>query len=321
MITRPSNRPSILRVVGLLIFTHALLGCRSSGEDAAGHGSERSESERPHEEEKTIHLTGEQIAAAGITFAAAAPGTIDAGVDLLGEIRPNGDQLAHVVPRFPGIVREVRRTIGDGVRSGDTLAVIESSESLAPYELKTLIDGLIIEKHLTRGEAVSRESEAFVVADLSTVWVDLSIYQKDLPRVRLGQSVRVHAGESVPDADGQISYITPSVDQLTRTATARVVLPNPDGRWRPGMFVTARAFQPIAVPLAIPHPAVQTVEGRTVVFVESAKGVEPRPVTLGREGGEQVEVLSGLAPGERFAATKTFLLKAELGKGEAEHED
>ena len=321
MMSRPSIRPSITAVLCLVVLSIALGGCGSSGEDAAGSGVERRENDRPHEDEKTIHLTGEQLAGAGITFAAAAPGIIDAGVDLLGEIRPNDNQLAHIVPRFPGIVREVRRTIGDAVRSGDTLAVIESSESLAPYELKTLIDGVIIEKHLTRGEAVSRESEAFVVADLSTVWVDLSVYQKDLPRVRLGQPARVHAGESVPDADGQISYITPSVDQLTRTATARVVLPNPDGRWRPGMFVTARAFQPIAVPLAIPHPAVQTVEGRAVVFVESAKGVEPRAVTLGREGGEQVEVLSGLSPGERFAATKTFLLKAELGKGEAEHED
>ena len=295
------------------------LGC--GGKPQETPDAEHGEHEEGHDATALVHLTPEQIGAADITIATAGPGSIDAGVDLLGEVQPNGDRLAHVVPRFPGIVREVRKTIGDSVKSGDVLAVIESSESLAPYELKTLIAGLIIQKHLTLGEAVARETEAFVVADLSTVWVDLSVYQKDLSRIRMGQPVRVYGGEDIGDAEGRISYVTPSVDAVTRTATARIVLANPDGQWRPGMFITARVLEPIQVPLAVPHSAIQTVEGRSVVFVETEDGFQPRPVRLGREGGEVVEVVEGLAPGERFVAGNSFLLKAELGKGEAEHED
>ena len=313
------HRLPFLTPIMVLCVAVALPGCggRPDAERDEAHGHDEAEH---GEHEDVVRLTPEQLRDSGIAFAAAGPGTIDAGVDLLGKVGPNGDRLAHVVPRFPGIVREVRRTIGDAVHGGETLAVIESSESLAPYELKTLIDGLVIEKHLTRGEAVDRETEAFVVADLGTVWIDLSVYQKDLDRVRLGQRVRVHAGEGVPDADGTVSYLTPSVDAVTRTATARIVLPNTGGRWRPGMFVTARALEPVEVPLAVPVAAVQTLEGRSVVFVDTPDGAKPRPVVLGRQGAEQVEVLSGLASGERIAATNSFLLKAELGKSEAEHE-
>jgi cobalt-zinc-cadmium efflux system membrane fusion protein len=315
---------------------HSEKGHSEDEEKAHGHQhSDESEDEHKNEHQSSddheehddhsgeggrIQVSPEQLTQFGLTIADVGPGAVDTGADLVGEIRPNEDRVAHVVPRYPGIVKEVRHRIGDLVQSGDILAVIESSESLAPYELKTLIDGRIIEKHMTRGEAVDRETETFVVADLSSVWVDLSIYQKDLPRVRLGQTVRISAGEEVPEAEGELSYITPSVDQETRTATGRVVLPNPDGRWRPGMFVTARALEPVSVALVVPRSAVQTLEGNSVVFVRTDEGFEPRRVTLGREGSRNVEVVSGLIAGERVAATQSFLLKAELGKSEAEHE-
>lgn len=271
--------------------------------------------------EEAIRLDAETRARHGITLATAGPGAIDLGIELLGVVQPNGDRLAHITPRFPGIVREVRKAVCDAVRTGDVLAIVESSESLAPYELKTLTDGTIIEKHLTRGEAVDRDRQCFVIADLQTVWVDLSIYQKDLERVRVGQTVRVRASQMGPQAEGTLSYITPGVDQTTRTATARVVLPNPDGRWRPGMFVTARALEPVDVPLAVPTSALQTVGGRPTVFVVKDDRVEPYPVTLGRQGEQTAEVLAGLQGSETLVATNSFLFKAELGKGEAEHEE
>jgi len=198
--------------------------------------------------------------------------------------------------------------------------VVESSESLAPYELKTLIDGVVIDKHLTRGEAVDRDKQAFVIADLRTVWVELGVYQRDLDRVRIGQAVRIESGSDGTQADAEIAYVTPSLDDATRTATARLVVPNPDRRWRPGMFVTAHVLDPQPAQVAIPRSAVQTLGGRTVVFVATEKGFAPRAVSLGRQGEFMVEVLAGLEPGERYAAGGSFLLKAELGKAEAEHE-
>jgi len=289
--------------------------------EAGGHGDEETGG-RGHEGEgaDALRLSAEQMQAAGITVVAAAPGSIDSGVALLGEVQPNGDRLAHIAPRFPGIVREVRKNAGDRVRAGDVLAVIESSESLSRYELKTLIEGVVLSKHVTLGESVDRDKQTFVIADLSSVWVELSVYQKDLAGIGVGQVVRISVNNEQLGAEGTISYVTPSVDPLTRTATARVVLPNEQGAWRPGMFVRARVSSATAASVSIPQIAVQRVEGETAVFVETPEGFEVRPIRIGREGGQLVEVLSGLAAGERVVAQNAFLLKAELGKSEAEHE-
>ena len=293
-------------------------------EDEHEHGDEAEKGHGEHGDEEAhageVHVSAEQKDRFGIAVKVVGPGELDVGMDLPGEVRSDGNRVAHIVPRFPGIVREVNKNIGDSVKAGDVLAIIESSESLAPYPLTARLEGTIIEKHLTRGEAVGREKEVFVVADLSSVWIDASVFQKDLSQLRVGQPALVSGGEGATTAEGVVSYITPLVDAPTRTATARVVLRNDDGQWRPGMFVTVRALEPVQAPLVVPHAAVQNMDGKSVVFVETDDGFAIRPVTLGRAGATQTEVLGGLEPGERYAATNTFLLKAEAGKGSAEHE-
>lgn len=287
--------------------------------EANGHGDEHGHGEEEAGHDDEIEVTAAQRAQFDISIATAGPGELDVGLDLPGEVRPDGNRLAHIVPRFPGIVREVRSNVGDSVKTGDVLAVIESSESLAPYQLTTLLAGTVIQKHLTRGEAVDREKQAFIIADLSMVWVDASVFQKDLPHVRIGQPVRVFVTDGDLSAAGTIAYVTPVVDAPTRTATARVVLPNPQGLWRPGMFVTVRVLDPIRAPVVVQRSAVQTIDGQTVVFVETDHGFVKRPVTVGRAGATQIEIVRGLEGGQRYAATNTFLLKAEAGKGSAEH--
>jgi len=285
-------------------------------EEGHAHGEEGEE----HHDDGIVRLSEEQLRRAGITTAPVGPGTIDSGAELLGQVHANGDQVAHLYPRFPGLVLDVRKSVGDVVRRGDVLAVLESSESLSRYQLKTLLDGVVLEKQVTRGESVQPDKLCFVVADLSSVWVELSVYQNDLADLRVGQKVRIALGGRGTGAEGAISYITPSVDPVTRTATARVVLPNAQGSWRPGMFVTARVVADAAVDLVVPRSAIQIVEGQPSVFVQTDDGWALRAVQLGREGDQRVEVLTGLEPGESVADRNAFLLKAELGKGEAEHE-
>ena len=232
-------------------------------------------------------------------------------------VRANEDRLAHIVPRFPGIVTEVRKRIGDTVKSGQTLAVIESSQSLSPYPLKTLLAGVIIEKHVTRGEAVTPESQAFVVADLESVWIDLSVYQRDLNRIRQGQAARVIAGHDLPEADGVVSYVTPVVDEVTRTATARIVLDNPDGFWRPGMFATAEVtVERAEVEIAVPVTALHSLGDEAVVFVQGGEGFRPRPVTVGSRDAEWAEVVEGVSAGERVVVHGGFTVKSELLRSE-----
>ncbi len=268
-----------------------------------------------HDDHDLVQLTQAEIDEFGLEMATAGPGIIENSLELPGEVRPNDDRLAHIVPRYSGIVTEVLVGIGENVKQGQILAVIENDESLANFQVKTLISGTVIGKHVTLGEAASREREIFVIADLSTVWIDLTVYQRDLSRVKVGQRAQVFVGHDTAQGTAAISYVTPIVDERTRTATARLVLENKDGFWRPGMFVTAKVLiEKTDVPLAVPRTALHTFEENTVVFLVTEEGFIPRPVSLGRHGETDVEVLAGLSAGDQYVSQGGFTLKAELGK-------
>jgi cobalt-zinc-cadmium efflux system membrane fusion protein len=307
------------RVLLRLVFGIALLALLAPPLHADDEGDEDSPSgEESEEEGRTFSV--EEFERSGVTLATAAPGEVDVGIDLPGEVRPNPDRLAHIAPRFPGVVREVRKHIGDSVKGGDVLAIIES-ENLSPFELRTAFDGTIIDKNIAPGEAVTREKAAFIVADLSTVWVTVSVYQDMLALVRVGQPVSIRASSGGDHTEGRISYVSPVVDQATRTALARVVLSNATGIWRPGLFVTVTIHDPVQAPVVVSRRAVQSVEGKPTVFVVEGERFEPRAVSLGQVGRTTLAVTSGLEPGDRYADERSFLVKAELGKGEAGDED
>jgi len=183
------------------------------------------------------------------------------------------------------------------------------------YAVTAPFDGTVIEKHITVGESVKDDSSIFVIADLSTVWVDIRIYQKDLPHIRANQEVLVLASHGGQQAKGILSYISPMVDEKTRTAPGRIVLDNRNGAWRPGMFITARiAVDAYELPLVVPRSALQNFEGRQVVFVRTPEGFKPQPVQLGRANDELVEVVAGLVPGQEYVRKGAFTLKAQLSK-------
>ena len=194
--------------------------------------------------------------------------------------------------------------------SSDRQPDVTRSVMYAPF------DGIVVEKHIVLGEALKDDSKAFVVADLSSVWVTINIYQKDLPVVQKGLPVVLSAGPGIPTAREKIAWVSPLLDEHTRTALGRVVLPNPSGHWRPGLFVTAEiAVDEIDVPLLVPKVALQTVEDRLSIFVQTDEGFVPQLVTLGRTTETYVEVTKGLQSGQRYVTKGAFTLKAELGKG------
>lgn len=212
------------------------------------------------------------------------------------------------------------------VAIGLTQAVVNAlstavPESLPRYEIRAPITGTVVERRLTVGEAVPADRTIFVIADLSSVWIDASIPAKDLIHVRQGQPATVRATDTGLDATGRVSFIGALVGDGTRKATARIVIPNTGGAWRPGLFVTIRLEQSSAtVAMAVPADAIQAFRDWQVVFVRYGDWFEARPLALGRTDGVWVEVLSGLKPGERFAATNSFAVKAEIGKLGATHD-
>lgn len=265
--------------------------------------------------EDIVQLSQSEMDEFGIELSTAGSGTLRIEIAVTGEVVANYDKLAHIAPRFPGVVMQVYKHLGDKVKKGDVLAVVESNESLVPYEIKSLLDGVVIEKHITIGEVRSNEEPAFVIANLDTVWVNLSVYQMHLPYVRVGQRVTVSSGQEFSDATGVISYLSPIVDKHTRTATARVVLANHNGNWRPGIFVEGLIVaNEEMVSLLIPKSSLQKFEGNDVVFVHTAEGFEPVPVKVGRVNKSSAEILSGLEVGQKYVSKGGFTLKAELEK-------
>ncbi|SDD94907.1 efflux RND transporter periplasmic adaptor subunit [Belnapia rosea] len=192
-------------------------------------------------------------------------------------------------------------------------------EALRRQEVHAPIGGRITARPKMLGDAVSAEAEVYTLADLSTVWVEMAVPPADLSFVKEGMPVRIR-GEGEMRGEGRIVFLSPVLDPETRSARAVVELPNPEGAFRPGGFATAEvASEEQRVDVLVPRGAVQEIEGETVVFVRTPEGFEKREVVLGRGDQEGVEVVFGLDPGERYAAANTFVLKAELGKSEAEH--
>jgi cobalt-zinc-cadmium efflux system membrane fusion protein len=193
--------------------------------------------------------------------------------------------------------------------------------NLNSYEIRAPFDGVIMEKHISLGEAVKEDASIFTISDLSNVWAEVAVPAKDLGIVRVGEKVTVRATSFDAKATGTISYVGSLLGEQTRTARARVTLANPDTAWRPGLFINVDIVAAQAqATVAVPADAVQTVDGKSTVFLRVPGGFIAREVTLGRSDGKLVEIAAGLPAGAPYAATNSFILKSELGKSSAEHE-
>jgi cobalt-zinc-cadmium efflux system membrane fusion protein len=206
-----------------------------------------------------------------------------------------------------------------GVQESEIAGLPQAPEiSLRSQNVRAPISGRVAERKVELGTAVGRdnlETELFVVVDLSRLWVELAVSSSDLPLVREGQAVRI-TGRGMPEtAMGKIVFVSPLLEKETRSARVVAALDNPDGRWRPGSFVTAAiALNEHRADIVVPISALQTVEGRKVIFVRGKDGFEVRGVIPGERDGEVIEIASGLKAGETIAASNTFSLKAELSK-------
>ncbi len=302
---------SIIFLVGMLLFLNT--GCSDNNADENENKSVELNENSEHNE--AIKLSEADLKEFGIEIKEAGAGAITNHVDLTGEIKAEPSRLSHIIPRFPGIVKEVYKTVGEQVNRGEVLALIESNESLTTYEVQSLVDGTIIELHMAKGDLVGGEELALTVANLDIIWVTLNIYQRDINKVKVGQRALVLLSAEEKGESGTISYVSPVVDEATRTASARVILDNSSGKWRPGMFVSAKVFiNEKKLPIVVEKSALQTLEDKTVVFVKSGDEFFPKQVTLGMQNDVNVEITSGLQPGQQYVSKGSFTLKAEILK-------
>lgn len=201
-----------------------------------------------------------------------------------------------------------------GCSGHGTPAIVSNAlDMLGCYTLRAPLDGMVIEKLIAPGEKVEDDEIAFTVADLSRVWVDFNVFQQNIPHLTEGQKVKVKVPENHQAAEAVVDYISPLVNERTRTVMARVVLPNENDQWRPGLFVdVVLETSGEEVSIAIPKSAVQNIDGENVVFVQSGEGFSPAVIQPGHSNSSTVEVLSGLKPGQHYVAQGAFELKAHM---------
>lgn len=280
-----------------------------------GHGDEHEHSEEHQAEDQTT-IEHEIAKNSGIKTDQATARDISAVLKIQGKILPSEHRIAHVIPRFSGLVREGRKHIGDSVAKGEVLAIIESNQSLQPFEVKSQIAGTVINGHLIVGEFVPENQWIYIVADLSEVWADFYISLRDRRNVKIGQNVIFSDNSSA-----KISYIAPYVDEKSQTQLVRVIIPNEKSEFLPGMFVMADLVHSEAkVKVAVKSQAIQTYKNQKVVFVKNKENYQARPISLGLSDNNWTEVLTGLEVDEEYVTENSFLIKADILKSEAGHE-
>jgi cobalt-zinc-cadmium efflux system membrane fusion protein len=286
------------------------------GEDSHSHGDEHGH------DEGSAEISIESFANRGIAAEVAGPRSITRSIQVNARISANNDAVAHLHPRFAGVVKEARKQVGERVSKGEVLAVIESNQSLQRYEVSSLTDGTILYRHATLGEFVDESRPIFVVADLSTVWADLSVFPRDFSQIHVGQGVTIRPPyKSDTRYDSTISFTSSVVDQESQARIARAVVDNPRGELLPDQYVDAAVvLDAIKVDIAVRNTALQRIEDATIVFLQKGDTFLAQPVTTGRSDGDYTEILTGLKAGATYAFGNTFLLKAELGKSSAAHE-
>jgi cobalt-zinc-cadmium efflux system membrane fusion protein len=363
-----------------------------AGEGEAGHAEGDAHAEEAgHADEaqdaEVVAMDDARIKTAGIQLQPVAVGGLGAEIRAQATVEAEPSGQAALTARAAGSIARINKRLGDPVRAGETLALVESREaaqiaadratataradlarkvaarerrlyeqrvgarqdleaaqaSLAAAEAESRravaaagaadispdgryvrvvspINGRVTAMSVSLGAFVQPETELFRIADPNRIQVEAAVPALDAQRVQPGDKaiIETSGGTAV---SAVVRSATPAVDEQTRAATVVLTPTGPLADLRPGQLVQVRITSARAATRAIvvPDEAIQTVEGRSVVFVRTPKGFRAQPITAGQRTGGRAEVLEGLRPGDVIAASNAFVLKAELGKGEAEH--
>ena len=257
--------------------------------------------------------------AAGIQVETAGPATLVTTLKLYGQIAADPARQREVAARYPGLIQTVHKSLGESVRAGETLAVIESNDSLRSYNLTSPIAGVITQRNANPGEQ-SGERTLFTIVDQSSVIAQLSVFPADRSRIRIGAPVQVEAADGAARTAGKIERLELQTAN-NQSVIARATLENASGQFLPGTFITAQAqIATRQVPLAVKTVGLQPFRDFTVVFQRVENTYEVRMLELGETQGEWAEVLGGLKAGAQYVTQNSYLIKADVEKAGASHD-
>ncbi|MDX2142485.1 MAG: efflux RND transporter periplasmic adaptor subunit [Rhodospirillaceae bacterium] len=270
--------------------------------------------------EGRVEISPEAAEAGGLKTEIAGPTKIREVAVVTGRIVSDPMRVARIKARFPGIVRELRKSVGDTVAKGEIVARVESNDSLQTYAVTSPIDGNVVMQNVNVGEAVD-DMPLIEIADTRRVIAELLVFPGEVARLKVGQAARVRGigGEVV--AEGVLGSILPTTQAGSQAVPARVMLDNADLQWRPGMMVEADITTGERdAALAVRMSGLQKFRDFDVVFAKVSNTYEVRMLELGVDDGEWIEVLGGLAPGTTYVTENSFLIKADIEKSGASHD-
>ena len=222
--------------------------------------------------------------------------------------------IASISQNGEGLVGSARqRLLLFGVKESQIAELEKSGKPNIRIPIYSPFSGVVIEKMVQQGQYVAMGEALFNIADLSSVWVEVEVYENEFSNIHIGQLVEIRS-QSFPDkpSTGRIAFVYPFLDPKTRTVKARIELANPGMKLKPEMFVNAIIRVPLAPSIVVPATAVMNTGKRQVVWVESSPGMfESRTVQLGQQSGEKVQILSGLQSGEKVAISGGYLIDSE----------
>jgi cobalt-zinc-cadmium efflux system membrane fusion protein len=197
-------------------------------------------------------------------------------------------------------------------------ALAKKPDLAATFSLNSPIDGIVVERNATVGASVGTDANLFKIIDLSRVWIDANVFEKDLPRVRPGQEVKLKV-TAFPEStfSGKVILINSVLDPETRTVKVRTEVANPDGRLKPDMFANVQIITDVnRAAISIPQSAVLNDEGKTIVFVADGDGYKKRQVQAGIRNNDRVEIVDGLSAGDKVVVKGNYLLLEQSKPGQ-----
>lgn len=264
-------------------------------------------------------ITDRMIMLSGIETESAGPQTLSINNALYGVVSVAEDRQYRIHAPYPGIIESVLVNTGDKVKKGQVLVTVRNQNTLQSYSIQSPANGEITQRMANAGDH-SDMGSLLEVSDLSTVWVELSMFPADIEQLQIGMQVKVKDLHQHESAEGKISYISPKMTG-GHIARARAEITNAEGHWRPGMHVNAEVtVEQYPAELAVKRSAIQSYRDMPVVFVRYGNTFEVRMLTFGKQGADYIEVLSGLKQGSQYVTTNSFLLKAEVLKSGATHD-
>ena len=205
-----------------------------------------------------------------------------------------------------------------GLKDSAIDSLSKRTDLASVFSLNSPIDGIVVERNATVGASVGTDANLFKIIDLSRVWIDANVFEKDLQQVRPGQEVKLTV-PAFPGAtfSGRVILINSVVDPDTRTVKVRTEVANPDGRLKPDMFANVQIVTALnRTAISIPQSAVLNDEGKTVVFIAEGNGYKKRQVQAGIQSNDRVEIVDGLTAGDKVVVKGNYLLLQQGKPGE-----